>query len=67
MNRPCSKVACNDEAIATLTFDYADSMAILGPLSPSAEPHCYDLCSRHAGTLSVPHGWQVFRHVVLGA
>jgi hypothetical protein len=63
--RPCSKVACNQEASDTLTFVYADSMAVLGPLSLIAEPHSYDLCERHADNLSVPRGWQVVRHVVL--
>lgn len=65
--RPCSKVACNQHAVATLTYVYADSMAVLGPLSQSAEPHSYDLCERHADRLSAPRGWQVVRHVVLGA
>ena len=65
--RLCSKVACNDEASSTLTFDYADSMAVLGPLAFLAEPHSYDLCERHAERLSAPQGWQVVRHVVLGA
>jgi hypothetical protein len=64
--RPCSKVACNHVAVATLTYVYADSMAVLGPLSQSAEPHSYDLCTRHAERMSVPQGWQVIRHVVLG-
>lgn len=63
----CSKVACNDEATGTLTYDYADSMAVLGPLSPTPEPHSYDLCARHAERLSAPQGWQIVRHVVLGA
>ena len=63
--RPCSKVACNQEAVATLTYVYADSMAVLGPLSGSAEPHSYDLCERHAERLSAPRGWQVVRHVVV--
>jgi Protein of unknown function (DUF3499) len=65
--RPCSKATCNGEAVATLTYVYADSMAVLGPLSQKAEPHSYDLCERHADRLSVPQGWQVIRHVVLGA
>lgn len=65
--RICSKVACNEPATGTLTFDYADSMAVLGPLSLTPEPHSYDLCSRHAERLSAPQGWQVVRHVVLGA
>lgn len=64
--RPCSKVACSDRAVATLTYVYADLMAVLGPLSPAAEPHSYDLCSRHAQRLSAPQGWRIVRHAVLG-
>ena len=63
--RLCSKVACQNPAVSTLTYVYADSMAVLGPLSRSPEPHSYDLCSRHAERLSVPQGWQVVRHVSL--
>jgi len=48
-------------AVATLTYDYSDSTAVLGPLSTTAEPHAYDLCERHALTLTVPRGWQVVR------
>ncbi|MBF4575851.1 DUF3499 family protein [Frondihabitans sp. VKM Ac-2883] len=64
--RPCSKATCRDEAVATLTYDYGDSMAVVGPLSMVVEPHGYDLCARHAESLSAPKGWQVVRHVVLG-
>jgi hypothetical protein len=61
--RACSKIACVNEAVSTLTWDYADSMAVLGPLSRAPEPHSYDLCSKHSDRLSVPQGWQVIRHV----
>jgi hypothetical protein len=47
--------------VATLTYVYADSTAVLGPLATYAEPHCYDLCEQHAGTLTVPRGWEVLR------
>lgn len=47
--------------MATLTYVYADSTAVLGPLATYAEPHCYDLCSAHAGRLTVPLGWEVVR------
>jgi len=60
--RPCSKTACPDPAHVTLTYDYADSMAVLGPLAVAADPHAYDLCSRHSERLSVPLGWRVIRH-----
>jgi hypothetical protein len=65
--RPCSKVACGSEAVATLTYDYADSLVVLGPLSGRHEPHSYDLCGRHAERLSIPQGWQIIRHSVLEA
>ena len=64
--RTCSKVACSREAVATLTYDYADSMVVLGPLSIVHEPHTYDLCAVHADRLSAPQGWQVVRHQVVG-
>lgn len=64
-DRICSKVGCSREAVATLTYDYADQMAVLGPLGLSREPHCYDLCSIHSERLSTPKGWQIIRHVVL--
>lgn len=59
--RICSRSACTSSAVATLTYDYADSTAVLGPLSTQAEPHAYDLCADHAERLSVPRGWQVVR------
>lgn len=65
-DRLCSKVACGREAISTLTYVYADSMAVLGPLSLRPEPHTYDLCAKHSERLSPPRGWQVLRHVALG-
>ncbi|GAB3608551.1 hypothetical protein GCM10027414_06760 [Humibacter ginsengiterrae] len=52
--------------MATLTYDYADSMVVLGPLSLTHEPHTYDLCAIHADRLSAPQGWQVVRHQVIG-
>ncbi|MFZ7089055.1 DUF3499 family protein [Curtobacterium sp. RRHDQ10] len=62
-SRICSKVACAARAAATLTYDYGDSMVVVGPLSTRIEPHGYDLCARHAERLSVPKGWQVVRHL----
>jgi hypothetical protein len=47
--------------VATLTYDYHDSTAVLGPLATYAEPHGYDLCAEHAERLSVPRGWDVIR------
>ncbi|WP_075892565.1 DUF3499 domain-containing protein [Actinomyces provencensis] len=59
--RHCSKPGCGRPAVATLTYDYADSTAVLGPLATAAEPHAYDLCDIHAEHLTAPVGWQVVR------
>ena len=50
--------------MATLTYVYADSTAVLGPLATYAEPHCYDLCAEHAERLTAPRGWEVVRLAV---
>jgi hypothetical protein len=50
--------------VATLTYVYADSTAVLGPLATYAEPHCYDLCAEHAERLTAPRGWEVVRLAV---
>jgi hypothetical protein len=47
--------------VYTLTYVYRDSTAVLGPLAAYTEPHCYDLCARHADRLTVPRGWDVVR------
>jgi hypothetical protein len=47
--------------VATLTYVYADSTAVVGPLATYAEPHSYDLCEAHAGRLTVPRGWEAVR------
>ncbi|HVM28715.1 MAG TPA: DUF3499 domain-containing protein [Mycobacteriales bacterium] len=60
--RRCSRTACTAAAVATLTYVYADSTAVVGPLATYAEPHTYDLCEVHADRLTVPRGWEVVRH-----
>lgn len=59
--RRCTRAGCSQAAVATLTYDYGDSVAVLGPLATYAEPHSYDLCTQHANRLSAPQGWQVLR------
>lgn len=59
--RQCSRSACRQSAVATLTYVYAESTAVLGPLAMYAEPHSYDLCRQHAESLTVPRGWEVLR------
>lgn len=60
--RRCSRTACTATAVATLTYVYADSTAVVGPLATSAEPHTYDLCALHAEGFTVPRGWATVRH-----
>jgi hypothetical protein len=45
-----------------LTYVYAESTAVVGPLAMSAEPHSYDLCETHARSLTTPRGWDLVRH-----
>ncbi|HEY0690153.1 MAG TPA: DUF3499 domain-containing protein [Kribbella sp.] len=59
--RICSRAACHRAAVSTLTYVYADSTCVLGPLATYAEPHCYDLCADHADRLTAPNGWEVIR------
>jgi hypothetical protein len=59
--RRCSRPACQQIALYTLTYVYRDSTAVLGPLAAYVEPHCYDLCAAHADRLTVPRGWDVVR------
>lgn len=61
--RRCSKTACSRAAVATLTYNYSEQTAVLGPLATFAEPHTYDLCATHAMRLTVPRGWEVVRLV----
>lgn len=59
--RVCSKPSCTGQAVATLTYVYADCTAVLGPLATYAEPHCYDLCLKHSERLTAPVGWEILR------
>jgi hypothetical protein len=61
VSRRCSRTACRQPAVFTLTYVYADSTAVLGPLAAYVEPHCYDLCAMHADRLTAPLGWEIVR------
>lgn len=60
--RRCSRNGCSRPAVATLTYVYNESTAVVGPLAAFAEPHTYDLCETHARSLTAPRGWDVVRH-----
>jgi hypothetical protein len=61
LTRQCSRPACKQAAVYTLTYVYRDSTAVLGPLAAFVEPHCYDLCARHADRMTAPRGWDILR------
>jgi hypothetical protein len=60
-SRCCSRTACKQPPVYTLTYVYKDSTAVLGPLSGYVDPHSWDLCEMHAARLVVPRGWDVVR------
>lgn len=62
VGRRCTRSSCQSNAIATLTYIYAESTAVLAPLSTYVEPHSYDLCEAHSEKLTVPKGWTVIQH-----
>ena len=59
--RKYSRATCDAGAIATMTYGYNDATAVLGPLSPQADPSALDLCREHANTVTVPRGWTLIR------
>ena len=59
--RCCSRTACKQPPVYTLTYVYKDSTAVLGPLAVYVDPHSWDLCEMHAARLVVPRGWDVVR------
>lgn len=61
-NRRCCRPGCPNRAVATLTYVYADSTAVVGPLPAVQEPHAWDLCAAHALRITAPRGWDLVRH-----
>lgn len=60
--RRCCRPGCPHYAVATLTFVYSDSTAVIGPLATARDPHSWDLCVDHAGRITAPRGWELVRH-----
>lgn len=57
--RQCSRPTCSDAGVVTLTYEYKRSQVWLDILTPERDPHSYDLCRKHANSLSVPLGWHL--------
>ena len=60
--RRCCRPGCPHYAVATLTFVYVDSTAVVGPLATVRDPHSWDLCVGHASRITAPRGWELMRH-----
>ena len=56
MSAICSRPTCQRPPTATLTYDYAASVATIAGLG-APHPMQYDLCDLHTDRLSVPVGW----------
>ncbi|NLE81169.1 MAG: DUF3499 domain-containing protein [Rhodococcus sp.] len=60
--RRCCRPGCKNSAVATLTYVYSDSTAVVGPLATVDEPHSWDLCETHASRITAPKGWEMVRY-----
>ncbi len=60
--RRCCRPGCGKPAVATLTYAYAESTAVVGPLAAASEPHSWDLCEKHAAKITAPLGWELVRY-----
>lgn len=47
--------------MATLTYVYAESLAVVAPLSDSDGPHSWDLCEAHAQRITAPRNWDLVK------
>ncbi len=57
--RQCSRPLCSREAAATLWYDYPSGAVVIDRLAEAKNPHSYDMCAWHAGTLKAPAGWSI--------
>lgn len=59
MTRHCARPGCSDHAVATFAYEYAARTVWLEDVADEPHPSTYDLCRRHATSMSVPNGWQL--------
>ena len=59
VSRSCARPGCGNDAVATLSYAYAEGLVVLEDLSPEAHPMVHDLCRQHAEGLRVPLGWDL--------
>lgn len=61
--RKCARPQCEQGAVSTMTYNYRDAVAVVGPLSPTPKAGALDFCMYHAQTVTVPVGWELIRLV----
>jgi hypothetical protein len=59
VTRHCSRPTCAVPATSTLTYHYGERVVWVDDLTPTRDPHGYDLCDLHAHRLKVPAGWEL--------
>lgn len=59
VSRSCARPGCGNDAVATLSYAYAEGLVVLEDLAPEAHPMVHDLCQLHAEGLRVPLGWEL--------
>lgn len=59
VSRSCARPGCGNDAVATLSYVYAEGLVVLEDLAPEAHPMVHDLCQLHAEGLRVPLGWEL--------
>lgn len=57
MTRSCARPGCGSAATATFDYNYAAQTVFLDVLADEAHPAHYDVCRRHADSMTVPKGW----------
>ena len=59
MTRQCARPGCGDTAAATFAYDYASRTVWLDDVAEEPHPSTYDLCRRHATSMTAPQGWRL--------
>lgn len=60
-NRTCDNFSCTEPAVASLTYNYTEATAVIGPLPPQKHAGVTEFCEAHANSFNAPQGWQVVR------
>jgi hypothetical protein len=59
MTRHCARPGCSNPAAATFAYDHTARTVWLDDTADEPHPSMYDLCRRHATSMTVPQGWQL--------